>query len=183
MNGIAGRADRVHPDAERGALDRHRPGELVHATLGRAVDGAAPSDEPGDRPGVEDHAAVALLLELDDGVLAAEEHAAQVHRDEPVEVVDGVVLEGHPEPGRRDADVVEQDVESPEVLDGRGDHVGDLRVLRDVTLDRDRGATGCFDLTDGLLRPVEVDVGDDDAWRLPRRSAAPTHARRRSRRR
>ena len=45
--------------------------------LGGAVDRAAPADEPGDRAGVEDHAAVALLLELDDGVLAAEEHAAR----------------------------------------------------------------------------------------------------------
>ncbi len=109
------RADRVDPDAERRALDRHRLGELVHTALGRPVDGAAPAHEPGDGSGVQDDPAVALLLELDHGVLAAEEHAAQVHGDEPVEVVDGVLFEAHAEPGRRDADVVEEDVEASEV--------------------------------------------------------------------
>ena len=65
----------LHADAERRALDGDRLGELVHRALGRAVDAAAPRHEAGDRSGVEDHAAVTLLLELHDGVLAAEEHA------------------------------------------------------------------------------------------------------------
>ena len=77
----------LHADVEGCALDRDRVGELVHAALGRAVDRAAPRHETGDGSGVEDHAAVTLLLELDDCVLAADEHAAQVHRDEPIEVV------------------------------------------------------------------------------------------------
>ena len=58
------------------ALDGDGPGQLVHRTLGGAVDGAAPTDEPGDRTGVDDHTAAALLLEPEHRVLAAEEDAA-----------------------------------------------------------------------------------------------------------
>ena len=67
----------LHADAERCPLDGDGLGELVHRALGRAVDGAAPADEAGDRPGVEDDAAAALLLEPEHGVLAAEEDAAR----------------------------------------------------------------------------------------------------------
>ena len=155
------RADRVHPDAERRALDRHRFRELVHTTLGRAVHRAAPTHESGDGAGVDDRATVTLLLELDDRVLAPEEHAAEVHRDQAVEVVDGVLLEAHPEPRRRDADVVEEDVESAELLDRGGDHAGDLLVLGDVALDLDGDAARRLDLADGLLRPVAAEIGDD----------------------
>ena len=74
-------------------LDGDGLGELVHGALGGAVDGAAPADEPGDRAGVEDDAAVALLLERMHGVLAAEEDAADVDGEEPLEVLGGVLLE------------------------------------------------------------------------------------------
>jgi hypothetical protein len=58
--GHAGRADGVDPDAELGALDGDAPGDLVDPALGGAVDGAAPADQAGDRPGVEDDTATAL---------------------------------------------------------------------------------------------------------------------------
>ena len=54
---------------------------------------AAPPDEPGDRAGVEDDPAATLLLELQHRVLAAVEDAADVDREQALEVLDGVVLE------------------------------------------------------------------------------------------
>ena len=163
----AGRADGVDPDAEGRRLDGDRLGQLVHRALGRAVDRPAPADEPGDRTGVEDDPAVTLLLELDHGVLAAEEDAAEVDRDEPLEVLDGVVLERHAETRRRDADVVEHDVEAAEAVHRAGDGRGHVASSCDTS---QRSATavaaGSLDLGHRLLGPVQVDVGADDRGAL-----------------
>ena len=86
--GHAGRADGVHPDPERRHLDGDCPGQLVHAALGGAVDRAAPTDEAGHRSGVQDHSAVTLLLEPEDGVLGAQEHATQIDGDQALEVLE-----------------------------------------------------------------------------------------------
>ena len=63
---------------------------------------------------------------------------------------------------RRDADVVEDDVEAPEGRDRERDRRLDVGLLRHVALVGDRGATGVLDQSHRLLRPLEVDVGDDD---------------------
>ena len=138
--GHAGRADGVHPDAERRTLDGDGLGEQVHGRLGGAVDRPTPAHEPGDRPGVEDHAARALGLELQHGMLAAEEHAAEVDGDEPMEVFERVVLELHAEPRRRDAGVVVEHVEAAERLDRGGDHGDDVVLDGHVGGDGDGGA-------------------------------------------
>ena len=94
----------------------------MHPALGGAVDRSAPPHEAGHRAGVEDDAAVPLLLELQHGVLAAEEHATEVDRDQPVEVLECVVLERHAQPRRGNSDVVEQDVEPAVMVDRGRDH-------------------------------------------------------------
>ena len=154
-----GRADGVDADAEGGRLDRDTAGELDDPALGGAVHRAAPADQTRHRTGVEDDAAATLLLELQHRVLAAEEHPAEVDRDQPVEVLERVVLERHAESRRRDADVVEQDVEPTELVDRGRDHGLDLLLVRDVGPDGDGGAARRLDLAHSLFRWSSVDVG------------------------
>ena len=161
VSGHGGRADGVDANSEGGRLDRDSPGELDDPTLGGAVHRATPPHQARHRSGVEDDAAVTLLLEAQHRVLASEEHPAEVDRDQAVEVFERVVLESHAESRRRDADVVEQDVEPTVLVDRRRDHRLDLLLIRYVGPDGDGGATRRFNLAHSLFGVVEVDVGHD----------------------
>ncbi|GAB7304365.1 hypothetical protein MAFF212519_22430 [Clavibacter michiganensis] len=96
---------------------------------GRVAGLVADAADPADAGGVHDHAG-ALLAHDGEDLLEAEEHAAQVDRDDLVELrgreVLGEVL------AALDAGVVEEAVDAAEALDGLA-HVGvDVGLLRHV---------------------------------------------------
>ena len=175
-----GRADGVDPNSEGGRLDCDSPGELDDPTLGGAVDRAAPAHQACHRSGVEDDAAVTLLLEAQHRVLAPEEHPAEVDRDQAVEVFERVVLESHAESRRRDADVVEQDVEPTVLVDRGRDHRLDLLLVRYVGPDGDGGCrppiqSGAQSLSRGRGSMSAATTSAPSSAKPQRRH--PTHAR------
>ena len=74
-----------------------------------------------------------------------------------------MVLELGTELGRRDADVVEHDVQPTKVLDGSIDRRLDLPFLRNVTAQRHGGATSGGDERCSLAHGLFVDVDADDS--------------------
>ena len=99
--------------------------------LGRRIGvAAAAAHHAGDRGGDQDHAAVAMLLHRQRGVLHAEEHRARQHGEGVVPVLDAG-LGDRPE-GAADAGVEIGDVEPAEALLGLGDQRGDVGLLGDV---------------------------------------------------
>ena len=129
-------------------------------------------DHTGRRRDVDDRAAAALREELAELVLHAEEHAGEVDVDRALPLGERVVDErlgvG------RDAGVVHRAVEAAEAVDRGLHHRRDRAVVGDVGRDRDRVAL------DGARRADRrglVDVGDDDARALLRRTAARSRAR------
>ena len=79
----------------------------------------------------------------------------------------------HVVPGRRgsvedtavvageDPGVVEEHVQATELLGGRGDDVGHLRLIRHVGYDGDGASSGVDDLLDGVAGGLGHHVGDD----------------------
>ena len=89
---------------------------------------------PATEPGVDDGAAPPLLLELQDRVLAAEEDAAEIDRREPVEVLDGVVLEQRAQSGVGIPTLLNRMSSRPNLIDRGGDHRNDVGLVGDVAL-------------------------------------------------
>ena len=83
-------------------------------------------------------------------------------RDEALEILERVVFEQHAQTRSRNADVVVEDVERTELLDGRAEHGDDVVFLRHIRCDRDRRATGVLNEADRFLGPPGVEVGADD---------------------
>lgn len=82
------------------------------------------TDRPRDRPDVDDRSGPPLLDQCPRGVLGAEEHAANVHRE-------GVVPVLHMELGQRserasDRGVVDHAVETTKRLEGMLDDIADV---------------------------------------------------------
>ena len=86
----------------------------------------------------------------------AREHHADAAQPDLVGHVDDRAAAAH------DAGVVVREVEAAEGVDGLRDHRGDGGGVGDVDADGEGRAAGLFDQGDGLLRVIEVDVGDGD---------------------
>jgi hypothetical protein len=143
--GAAG-ADRVHPDALPGVLERGRPGQPHHPVLARDVRGEA---SEADEPGAGGH------------VLQAQEHAGEVQRDGPVPVVERVIGGRRARTGR--ARVVERAVEVPPTGNRLVDHRLDLVGPGDVGMDEVGVPAGFLEHEGrGLLAAPLVHVGDGD---------------------
>ena len=81
--------------------------------------------------------------------LGRHEDAGDVHRDHPLVILEGDLLDGAAE---ADPGIVDQDVDAAERVDGPGDAGADRVGVAGVGLDRDRLATGRLDRTDDPVR-------------------------------
>jgi hypothetical protein len=126
------RAERVDADVLLGELDAELTAQRQHAALGGGVGdlGRRRSHHRDEARGV-DHGAAAGGLQVRDAVLAAQEDRAQVDR---LDALPDVELGGDHRAvvGRRDAGVVEKDVDSPVRFAGVAVHRGDLLLVGDV---------------------------------------------------
>lgn len=100
-------------------------------------------------------------------VPGAQEGAAHVEGDGPVEFVHVHAQQVQVLARVRSADVVAQDVQVAEFADGGGDHVGDRALVGDVHGDRQRPAARGLDERGGLLGTPGVVVGDHDPGAFP----------------
>src|SRR3954451_16577779 len=168
-------ADAVHPDAAGGVLERERVGQVLHAALGHRVpDEPRLGDHLVDAGHVDDGTGLTGPQPRADGLLAAEERAPEVDRQDLVERGDGQFIGV-----RRDLDagVVDEEVDAAVLAEGPLEHCADLVLLRHVGADEDRVRPGgghllhadvdaVLDGLPGLLgalaRPDVVD-GDVDA--------------------
>ena len=125
--------DRIHAHAAPRVGDGHGPREGDDAALGRAVGvrAVAAADQAGGRRDVDDRAA-ARGDQGRDPELAAEEHALEVHVDDPIPAVLGELGHEVVEAAAIDGGVVVEDVEG-------AIRAGSLRVLLiDFEADRHR---------------------------------------------
>lgn len=139
--------DGVDGDLLVAAVDGHAAHEGLDGALGARVDGVL-----GDTLGLARDAAheddAAAGLEVLVGLAGHEELASGVDVEDAVKLLLGHVLEvaeGH------HARVGHDDVELAKVLLGLGEHVDNLRHVRDVGLDGDRVAAHGLDLGDELV--------------------------------
>ena len=137
--------------------------------LGRRVGlRAATAAEAGDRRGVDDAAAAALLDHHPRRVLRPDEHAAHEHGERAVPVVDADLGE-RPE-RTADAGVVEQHVETAEALDGGTDQRLDVVLLGDVGAHEAAGGRG--------RRPPRRGAWPFSALKSPTTTLAPSSRKR-----
>ena len=149
----------VAADAARSVLHGHGLRELDDAGLGGAIRSTdAAGADALDRRGVDD-CPTAALQHPGDGVLAAQDHAFEVHGNEPIEEGRVKILDIDIESVRRGVGrVVVQHVQATEGADGRCDHVSHAGLVRDVDPDGNSvakfvcNASSCF----------QVDVCHDD---------------------
>ena len=160
----AARTDGVHPDPVLGQLHRRAARQVDDGGLARGVSRRArTAAERGDGGGVQDHAALPLLLHRTGPVLDAEEHAAHEHAEGVVPILDaGLRQRSECAP---DAGVVEEHVDAAELRRGAGDQRFDVGLRRDVDpLERDPPLVpGLVGEREGVLRGAFVQVADDDA--------------------
>ena len=144
------------PDVVRRQVEREAPGELQQRALRGVVrDERGLCYEAADGRDVDDRAA-ARGLHVGNRVLDGVRGADQVDAHDALPVVAGDVLDRAEDEDRR---VVDQHVDRAERFYGAGNHLLDLRLDRHVGLDEDGLAAGIPDQPDGLLAPVDVDVG------------------------
>jgi hypothetical protein len=128
-------------------------GELA----GRIVSEEGETLLAGDRGGVDDLAAAALRAHLLRALLDADQNPEAVDAHDLVELVLGDV---HHVLRLRDARVVEQHVEAPELADGGRNRVADAGAVGDVASDADRLAAGTGDLACDRVGSFLIEVGD-----------------------
>src|SRR3954471_5580852 len=175
------RADRVGTDALWPELDRKAPGQAEHSALrgGVRILGHRAADQRDEARDVDDRSAAGDLHRRD-GVLAAQEHAADVDRHDLVPDVDRRVGHGMVRL-RHDARVVVQDVEPAIRPNGVVDHLLRVGLVRHVRLHERRLPAGRRDLVHGLAPGRLAELRDHDLRALlgehPGRDAAhPTTA-------
>ena len=152
------RRDRIHSDAMRAKLARHRPGESDNAGLARhVVDEARHHRTERARRHVDDAAPAALLHARDEG-LRHQKATVEIDREHAPPVFERHVVEGAL---RIDAGAVDEDVASAEFLLHVGGHSRD-RFWRDhITLTCQRlGTAGRFDHLHGVRAGRNVGDGD-----------------------
>ncbi len=95
-------------------------------------------------------------------MLGAQEDATQIDCNQALKVLIGVVFEDHTETGRRYANVVVDDVELSELVDGHIEHADDIVFQRHIDANGNSRATGLLDQTDRLFGAVDIEVGASD---------------------
>ena len=108
-------------------------GDLVHPALGRAVDRAAPTDEPATEPVFRITPPSPCCLNWMTACLQPRNTPRRFTATSRSKSSTVWSSNDMPSRGRRDADVVEDDVEPPEVLDRGGDRI-DVGFLGHVAL-------------------------------------------------
>ena len=153
--------DRVDADAVGPELERHRlrqpPDRVLRGPVVREA-GAARVDGV-DRRDVDDRAAIALRPHPRRGGADAEEAAADVHAEDPLELLRRHVLE---QEVREHAGVVDEHVEAAERRDGGRHQTLDVGLRRDVALGRRDLPPGGREAFVRGVEPVAPTVGDDD---------------------
>ncbi len=141
--------------------DRTAPLDAVYASCGTVA-----ADERDEARDVDDRAAAALD-HVRDGVLAAEEHAADVDGHDLVPGVD-VGVDDRVVGGRHDPGVVVEHVQAAIRVDRRVDHRLGVGLPGNVGGDSDRLAAGVAYLPGGVLGGLRADVGQHQARALGR---------------
>ena len=132
-------------------------GEAVHAELGEAVDAVAvPGDAAGDRADVDDVGDPARVLfgglqQVRQGGAGGVEQALHVDGDHAVPLLRVRVGDGAQE---HQASIVDQDVQSPELLGGLLDGCLGLGAVGDVRFDGQRRAARVLDAGGEGLKAV-----------------------------
>lgn len=134
-----------------------RPGEADHTHLGAAVVGLAEvAVQAGIRRGVDD-ARTRLLPQDRPRSTGDELRTEQVDLDDALDVGVRHVVE---RTVQRDAGVVDHDVETPERVHGRGDHVSHESGIRHRASEREGVTSSCLDLGDDRFGVSELEVVD-----------------------
>ena len=154
------RADRIDTDAARGVDESCGFREPDDRVLGRAVQGAAlGTHQPGRGCGV-DNCPSPAALHRGHLVLHAQPDPSDIHVDQPIEDLDGVVEGRSLGPG--EASIVECAVKSTERGQCLVHHVDNRVFVRDISTDERRRASEPFDRADRLPPPNGLNVDDDD---------------------
>ena len=148
-----------------GQLDGRAVRQVDHRRLGRRVgQRAGAAAEPGDRRGVDDAAAAALLDHHPRRVLDAEEHAAHEDGERAVPVVDADL--GERTERAADAGVVEQHVEAAEASRRRRSISASTSASSATSVRRNRSRSGSPTSSTSALAVLGVEVADDDLGAL-----------------
>src|SRR5207247_6091835 len=119
------------PNAFRAVVECHGAGQDDDGALGGGVGGEAARAERRNRRHVDDGAA-ARAPQGGDGVLGGQKHAVDVDGHQPAPVLFALVDDGA---AAADADVVVEEVEAAEAVEGGLDHGGAVGGLGDVGLE------------------------------------------------
>jgi hypothetical protein len=147
------RRDRVHADAVRGELERHRARHGDDAALARRVVDAPHGAADRLRRHVDDRASATRGDHRARGGLRAEEPALEVHVKHEVPVSLAHLEKRH---ARIDPRVVDQHVEPAELADDLRHHCVDAGRSCDVGLHEHGTASGSADFLDDLLGRVAI---------------------------
>ena len=93
-------------------------------------------------------------------MLHAEEYTRQIHRQHPMPFFEGHLVKAKAR--ARNAGIIHRSVESTEPFDSGRNHSLDLRLVRNIDVQRDRFPARGLDARDRLLGASIVHVGDDD---------------------